>query len=70
MYRTPPLFDWQLVEQFKAHVHAYAEILHRWKMDQQRLEMLKAVAKNMSLQNEMEGHGISKCWVYWYDEGT
>ena len=41
--RMPPLFDWQLVEQFKAHVHAYAEILHRWKMDQQRLELLKAV---------------------------
>lgn len=54
------MFDWQLVEQFKAHVHAYAEILHRWKMDQQRLEMLKAVGKNMTLQKEVEGHSISE----------
>ncbi len=60
LFRRPPLFGRQLVEQFKAHVHAYAEILHRWKMDHQRLELLKAVGKSMSLKKEVEGHGISK----------
>ncbi|PFH47198.1 hypothetical protein AMATHDRAFT_7008 [Amanita thiersii Skay4041] len=39
-----PLFERELVEQFRAHVNAYAEILHRWKMDHQRLELLKAVS--------------------------
>ena len=37
-------------------------------MDQQRLELLKAVGKNMSLQKEMEGNGISKCRVYRYGD--
>ena len=37
-------------------------------MDQQRLELLKAVGKNMSLQKEMEGHGISKCHVCQYGD--
>jgi hypothetical protein len=63
LLRQPPLFGQQLVEQFRAHVHAYAEILHRWKMDHQRLELLKAVGKSMSLKKEAEGHGISKSLI-------
>jgi hypothetical protein len=49
-------WGWQLVEQFRAHVHAYVEILHLWQM---RLEMLRVVGKNMSLKKEAKGHGAS-----------
>ncbi|KAF8629004.1 hypothetical protein AX17_005860 [Amanita inopinata Kibby_2008] len=55
----PPLFDGGLVEQFKAHVNAYAEILHRWKMDHQRLELLKAVSGNVSFKQESATYGVN-----------
>ncbi|KAK2464862.1 hypothetical protein APHAL10511_002938 [Amanita phalloides] len=55
----PPMFNQQLVDQFKAHVHAYAEILHRWEMDHQRLELLRAVSKNMAMEQESEDCSIS-----------
>jgi hypothetical protein len=48
----------QLVEQFKAHVHVYAEILHRWKMDRQK--RCSRLLVRMSLKKE--------CRVCWYDE--
>ncbi|KAM6503049.1 hypothetical protein JOM56_003026 [Amanita muscaria] len=54
-----PLFDHHLVEQFKAHVNIYAEILHRWEMDHQRLELLKAISEN-AVSKETEGYGVRK----------
>ncbi|KIL61826.1 hypothetical protein M378DRAFT_13285, partial [Amanita muscaria Koide BX008] len=56
-----PLFDHHLVEQFKAHVNIYAEILHRWEMDHQRLELLKAISEN-AVSKETEGYGVRKCY--------
>ncbi|KAJ3517825.1 hypothetical protein NLJ89_g245 [Agrocybe chaxingu] len=38
-----PLFDAKLIEQFKLHVYAYAELLSKWQMFHQRLELLNAV---------------------------
>ncbi|KAF8798319.1 hypothetical protein BYT27DRAFT_7246637 [Phlegmacium glaucopus] len=38
-----PLFDLQLMEQFKLNVYVYAELLFRWQLFHKRLELLKAV---------------------------
>ena len=53
------------------HVLVYVDILHRWQIYyHQRLELLKANGKNMSLKKAAEMYEISKCRAYRCDEGT
>ena len=46
--RTEPLFDAEMIHQFRYNVYAYCELLFRWQMYNKRLELLKAVTVNQS----------------------
>ncbi|KAF8168512.1 hypothetical protein B0H34DRAFT_685839 [Crassisporium funariophilum] len=53
-----PLFDPQLVQQFRLNVYVYAEILFRWQLFHKRLELLKAVNQQEASLVKMEPHRI------------
>ncbi|KAF8972462.1 hypothetical protein BDZ97DRAFT_1781105 [Flammula alnicola] len=60
---TQPLFESQLIEQFKLNVYVYAELLFRWQMYHKRLELLKAVHQQDSLltaQTELHRIGLHR----------
>jgi len=54
-----PLFDSQLMEQFKLNIYVYAELLFRWQMFHKRLELLNAVGRHQGdLVSNTELHCI------------
>ena len=55
-----PLFDPQLLEQFKLNIYAYAELLFRWQLFHKRLELLKAVGRQDGLTSNAEPHRIGE----------
>ena len=60
MSSVKPLFDPQLMEQFKLNVYAYAELLFRWQLFHKRLELLKAVGQQNGLTSSAEPHRIGE----------
>ena len=61
MSSVKPLFDPQLMEQFKLNVYAYAELLFRWQLFHKRLELLKAVGQQYGLNtSNAEPHRIGE----------
>jgi len=53
-----PLFDPQLMEQFKLNIYVYAELLFRWQLFHKRLELLKAVGQQDGVISNTEPHRI------------
>lgn len=49
------MFTDDLIKQFVAHVHVYAELLLRWQMYEKRIHLLKAVNKRNHIKEENKG---------------
>ena len=69
--RTEPLFDAEMIHQFRYNVYAYCELLFRWQMYNKRLELLKAVTVNqsnsfLSDNKKAEVHRIGPYSLYSY----
>ena len=61
MSSIKPLFDPQLMEQFKLNIYVYAELLFRWQLFHKRLELLKAVGQqDHGLTSDAEPHRIGE----------
>ncbi|KAG5653422.1 hypothetical protein H0H81_000533 [Sphagnurus paluster] len=64
--RPPEGFSDALLEQFRAHVHVYADLLVRWQLYHKRLELLKSVKRQSGPYGSSHIHTIGRTFACLY----